>query len=347
MTRRVAPVGCAALLLASFALAKEPPPPPGLLAVSVGDTVVLIEPAGERMTEFETGPVGWLFAAPGGALFAPDLVNGRTTVLDLRQGQVADRFEGVTMPHFAPAGDRYAVVADEVLLVSYPERAVLTRMDAGIRYPWQVEMVSDTVLLALERGADGAGPAVLHAVDLATRRAVFRRSLPGDVRRFALSRALGLLAFADASSSTIELVAPATLTPVGSVQIGGRVRDVAFLDQQGGLAAVAAAADGSGGELRFWKLKVAEGGIKVKKERALALTGIPTRLAVAPGERQLAVALEPGSVAVVDVEELATLATHELAAPPRDLVWCDLDRPGPFLPDWSDDDAPELQLGPR
>jgi hypothetical protein len=131
------------------------------------------------------------------------------------------------------------------------------------------------------------------------------------------------------------------------VQIGGRVRDVAFLDQQGGLAAVAAAADGSGGELRFWKLKVAEGGIKVKKERALALTGIPTRLAVAPGERQLALALEPGSVVVVDVEELATLATHELAAPPRDLVWCDLDRPGPFLPDWSDDDAPELQLGPR
>lgn len=347
MTRRIAPTGCAVLLLASFALAKEQPPPPGVLAASVGDTVVLMEPASERMTEFETGPVGWLYEAPGGALFAPDLVNGRTTVIDLKLGKVGDRFEGVTMPHFAPAGDRYTVVADEVLLVSYPERAVITRMDAEIRYPWQVEMVSDTILLALERGPDGAGPAVLHAVDLMTHQVMFRRQLPGDVRRFALSRALGLLAFANASSGTIELVAPATLTPVGSVQIGGGVRDVAFLDLQGALVAVAAAADGSGGELKLWKLKVAEGGIKVKKERALTLSGIPTRLAVAPGERQLAVALEPGSVAVVDVEELATLWTRELAGPPRDLVWCDPSRPGPFLPDWSDDDPPELQLGPR
>jgi hypothetical protein len=347
MSRRVAPIGCAALLLASFALAKEQPPPPGLLAASVGDTVVLVDPASERMTVFETGPVGWLYEAPGGALFAPDLVNGRTTVLDLKLGQVADRFEGVTMPHFAPAGDRYAVVADEVLLVSYPERAVMTRMAAGIRYPWQVEMVSDTILLALERGPDGAGPAVLHAVDLATQQIVFRRELAGDVRRFALSRALGLLAFADASSDTIELVLPATLTPVGSVQIGGGVRDVAFLDLHGGMVAVAAAADGSGGELKLWKLKVAEGGLKVRKERALALSGIPTRLAVAPGERHLAVALETGSVEMVDVEELATLGTRNLAGPPRDLVWCDPARPGPFLPDWSDDDPPELKLGPR
>jgi len=347
MSRRVAPIGCAGLLIASLTLAKDPLPPPGVLVASVGDTVVLVDPASERMASFETGPVGWLFEAPGGALFAPDLVNGRTTVLDLRLGQVADRFEGVTMPHFAPAGDRYAAVADEVLVVSYPERAVLTRMDAGIRYPWQVEMVSDTVLLALERGPDGAGPAVLHAVDLDTRQIVFRRQLAGDVRRFALSRALGLLAFANASSGTIELVAPATLTPVGSVQIGGGVRDIAFLDLQGGLAAVAAAADGSGGELKLWKLKVADGGLKVKKERALALPGRPTRLAVAPGELQLAVALEPGSVVVVDVKELATLGTHELAGPARDLVWCDPARPGPLLPDWSDDDVPALKLGPR
>lgn len=348
MTRRVAPVGCAVLLLASFAVAKDPPPPPpGVLAASVGDTVVLVDPAGERMAAFETGPVGWLFEAPNGTLFAPDLVNGRTTVLDLKVGQVADRFEGVTMPHFAPSGDRYAAVADEVLLVSYPERAVLTRMEAGIRYPWQVEMVSDTVLLALERGPDGAGPAVLHAVDLVTRQVVFRHQLASGVRRFALSRALGLLAFADASSGTIELMAPATLTPVGSVQIGGGVFDVAFLDLQGELAAVAAAADGSGGELKLWKLKVADGELKVKKERALALPGKPTRLAVAPGELQLAVALEPGSVAVVDVEELTTLWSRELAGPPRDLVWCDPARPGPLLPDWSDDDGPELELGPR
>jgi hypothetical protein len=306
-----------------------------VLAVSVA-TLCFCRPASDDGVRDR--PVAGCSRRPG-ALFAPDLVNGRTTVLDLRLGQVADRFEGVTMPHFAPAGDRYVVVADEVLLVSYPERAVLTRMDADIRYPWQVEMLSDTVLLALERGTDGAGPAVLHAVDLSPN---ISSGASWRVTRRSPCRRHQAVAFADASSGTIELVAPATLTPVGSVQIGGRVRDVAFLDLQGGLAAVAAAADGSGGELKFWKLKVADGGGKVKKERALALTGIPTRLAIAPGERQLALALEPGSVAVVDVEELATLAIHELAGPPRDLVWCDPDRPGPFLPDWSDDDPQEL-----
>jgi hypothetical protein len=347
MTRRVAAIACAGLLLGSTAPAKDPPPPPGALAASVGDTVVLIDPASERVAAFETGPVGWLFEAPGGALFAPDLVNGRTTVIDLRTGQVADRFDGVTMPHFAPTGDRYVVVADDVLLVSYPERAILSRMAARIRYPWQVEMVSDTVLLVLERGPDGNGVATLHAVDLATRQVVFRRELAGDVRRFALSRALGLLAFADASSGTVELVLPATLTPVGSLEMGGGIRDVAFLDLQGELAAVAAAADGTSGELKVWKLKPTEGGLKVKKERALPLPGTPVRLAVAPGERQLAVALEPGSILVVDVDELVGARTLELASPPRDLVWCDPARPGPVLPDWSDDDPPELRLGPR
>jgi hypothetical protein len=346
MRKRTAAALASLMLLAPFALAKEQPPPPGVLAASVGDTVVLMEPASERMTAFETGPVGWLYEAPGGVLFAPDLVNGRTTVLDLRLGRVADRFEGVTMPHFAPAGDRYAVVADEVLLVSYPERALLARMEVGIQSPWQVEMVSDTALLALERGPDGGGSAVLHAVDLVTRQVVFRRELAGDIRRFALSRSLGLIAFADAASSTIELLEPASLTPVGSVEMSGTVRDVAFLARRGELAAVAAAAGGAGGELKLWKLKAADGGIKVKKEWALALPGAPVRLAVAPGELQLAAALEPGSVAVVGVEKLVPLATHELAGAPRDLVWCDPARPGPLLPDWSDDDAPELRLGP-
>ena len=347
MSRRVAPIVCAALLIASLALAKDPPPPPGALAASVGDTVVLIDPASERVAAFETGPVGWLYEAPGGALFAPDLVNGRTIVIDLRTGQVADRFDGVTMPHFAPTGDRYVVVADDVLLVSYPERAILSRMAAGIRYPWQVEMVSDTVLLVLERGPDGDGVATLHAVDLATRQIVFRRELAGDVRRFALSRALGLLALADASSGTVALVLPATLTPVGSLQMGGGVRDVAFLDSQGELAAVAAAADGTSGELKVWKLKPTDGGLKVKKERALPLPGTPVRLAVAPGELQLAVALDPGSILVVDLDELVVARTLELASQPRDLVWCDPARPGPVLPDWSDDNPPELRLGPR
>ena len=346
MAKRFAAALAALLLVAPFVLAKDPPPPPGLLAASVGDSVVLADPGTGQTVAFDTGPVGWLFEAPGGALFAPDLVNGRTTMLDLKARSTAGRFDGVTMPHFAPAGDRYAVVADEVLLVSYPERAVMTRMEAGIRHPWQVEMVSDTVLLALERGPDGAGTAVLHAVDLVTQQVVYRRELAGDVRRFALSRALGLLAFADASTGTVELVAPATLATVGSVQLGGTARDVAFLDRYGGLAAVAVVG-GSGGELKLWKLKLLDGGLKVKKERALALPGALVRLAVAPGDVRLAVALEPGSIAVVDVEGLVAATTIELPGPPRDLVWCDPTRPGPVLPDWSDDDPQELRLDLR
>jgi hypothetical protein len=346
MWRRLTVTGCTAVLVVAPAVAKEEPPPPGLLAASVQDSVVLADPAGEWSESFETGPVGWLFEAPGGALFAPDLINGRTTVIDLGARRVADRLDGVTMPHFAPSGDRYAVVADEVLLVTYPERAVITRVDAGIRYPWQVEMVSDSVLLALERGPDGAGDVILYAVDLVARQVVYRRPLPGDVRRFALSGELGLMALADGSSSELRLVAPATLTEVVSLAAGGQLRDVAFLGGDRPRIAAVAAVEG-GGELKVWDVKPSKGELKVKKERTLALAASPERLAVAPGGSRLAIALDSAEIVVVDVAELGVVHTIELASPPRDLVWCDPARPGPLLPDWSDDDPPELRLGPR
>ena len=38
-------------------------------------------------------------------------------------------------------------------------------------------------------------------------------------------------------------------------------------------------------------------------------------------------------------------ATADLGAAPRDIVWCDPSIEGPLLPDWSDDDAPTLDLG--
>jgi hypothetical protein len=221
------------LLAAGPAPARDPSPPAGLLAASVEQTVVLADPASGESVAFETGPVGWLFEAPGGVLFAPDLVDGRTTVIDLRTRGVADRFEGVTMPHFGPSADRYAVVAGDVLLVTYPERAVIARLAAGIDRPWQVEMFSESALIALERGED-AGGAVLSAVDMVTRQVVYRRPLPGDVRRFALSRSLGLLALADPSSSSVPLVAPATLTGVASLPMGGADADRRRLPADGG-----------------------------------------------------------------------------------------------------------------
>ena len=334
------------LLAAGPAPARDPSPPAGLLAASVEQTVVLADPATGESVAFETGPVGWLFEAPGGVLFAPDLVDGRTTVIDLRTRGVADRFEGVTMPHFGPSADRYAVVAGDVLLVTYPERAVIARLAAGIDRPWQVEMFSESALIALERGED-AGGAVLSAVDMVTRQVVYRRPLPGDVRRFALSRSLGLLALADPSSSSVPLVAPATLTGVASLPMGGAVRDVAALEgERPGIVAVASVGEG-GGELKVWQIKAAKGELKIKKEQHVALAGPPVRLAVSPDGQHAAVAVASGDVIVVSLDRLETLRVLSLGHAPRDLVWCDPARPGPLLPDWSDDDPPELRLGPK
>ena len=347
MARRTAVVCCSVLLAAGLLGAKEEPPASGVVAVSVGDSVLLLDPGTGRLAEFETGPVGWLFEAPGGALFAPDLINGRTTVLDTRSASVADRFDGITMPHFAPSGDRYAVVAGEVLLVTYPERAVITRFDADIQRPWQVEMLSDTVLMALERSPDQPGSATLHAVDMVARQVVFRHRLPGDVQGFTLSRQLGLLAVADPSTAAVTLMAPATMTPMASLTAGGPIRAVEFLDHQPtSLAAVAAAGD-TGGELRVWVLKSGKEGIMVKKERALPLEAAPSRLAVAPAGDRVAVALDPIGLLIVNLDSLLVERTVPLPAEPRDLVWCDPSREGPLLPDWSDDDPPELRLGPR
>jgi hypothetical protein len=52
-------------------------------------------------------------------------------------------------------------------------------------------------------------------------------------------------------------------------------------------------------------------------------------------------------VLIVNVESLIIEHSIPLPAAPRDLVWCDPSREGPLLPDWSDDDPPELRLGPR
>ena len=78
----------------------------GILAASVGNEVVLVEPNSGTLIPFETGPVGWLYPAPGGILFAPDVINNKTTVINLMSLAVVDRLEGLTMPHFAANPDR-------------------------------------------------------------------------------------------------------------------------------------------------------------------------------------------------------------------------------------------------
>jgi len=49
---------------------------------------------------------------------------------------------------------------------------------------------------------------------------------------------------------------------------------------------------------------------------------------------------------VVDVEQRAIVATHRLAAAPRDLRWCDPTRPGPVLPEWTDGEGEAPDFGP-
>jgi hypothetical protein len=337
--------GAVALVLASPAITKEKRLPPlGVIAASAGDVVVLAEPAGSWTESFGTGTVGWLYPAPGGMLFAPDLVRGRTTVLDLHGRREVERLEGVTMPHFGVDRDRYLVVADEVMVVSYPERAVIDRFPVGIKFPWQVLPLSSTSLLVLERRPDGRGGAVLVAVDLLSRQVIYRSALPGDVRRIAASTALGVLAVADADSESVLLMDPSTNTRLVELPAGASPRDVTFLGD--GQALVAALVDASGaGVLRVWVLKWAKGELRIKSEQTVALTGVPLRMSAWPLGPRVAVGIASAQIEVVDLVALEVIASVPLPAPPRDVVWCDLTARGPILPDWTDQGPTELDLG--
>ena len=108
--------------------------PAGVLAASVGDSVMLVEPTSGRTITLETGPVGWLFPAPGGILFAPDVINARTSVISLIALAVVDRLDGLTMPYFSADPDRYTAITDEIVMLSYPDRAVIKTI-SGRRSP--------------------------------------------------------------------------------------------------------------------------------------------------------------------------------------------------------------------
>lgn len=321
-------------------------PSPGVLAASLAEIVALADPVTGQVKTFEAGTVGWLYEGPAGVLFAPDLIAGKTTVFNLRAVAVADRIDGVTVPHFGPKlPDRYIVVAGDVLMVSYPDRAVIGTVEAEIDYPWQVVMISDSVLLALEKGPLGQGPNYLTAVDMVSRQIVYRRKLPDSVGRIGLSRQLGLLVYTDAASDVVRLMDPATLSPVLTLATAGPVNDAVFLDSIKMLAAVSPSGDG-GGELRLWNLKAKKGDLKVKKEQNAAFDRVPLRIAHSPAEDLVAVAFEGGRIDVIALDSLEVVQTFELPGTPRDVVWCDPSRPGPMAPEWSSDSPPELRMDP-
>jgi hypothetical protein len=334
------------ILMAAPVVEGKKEKPPGVIAASSGEVVVLADPDGGWRSEFDAGTVGWLYPAPAGIVFAPDLTRGRTTVLDLRLRRIRDRFDGVTIPHFGASPDRYIVVAGEMLVMSYPDRALISRLAVDIPNPWQViTATDDRVVLVLARRHRGDPEPTLTAVDLISRTVVYRRPLAGDVRRMALSEHLGIMAFADATAPAIRIADPATLNPVASLSVTGSPRDVCFLSEGQGLVAVTADTYG-GGHVHFWILKAKKGELTIKKEFEVVLTSSAARAVASPtGQRRVAVGLETPGIEVVDLEELAVERTIELPAPARDLVWVDPQWEGPMLPEWSDQSPAELEIG--
>jgi hypothetical protein len=323
-------------------------PPVGILAASAGNEVLLADPTTGETRSVPAGPVAWLFPAPGGVLFAPDLVNGKTTVIDLRALTVREPLPGITMPHFGTLSDRYLVLDKQLLVVSYPDRALMNGFEISFENPWQVEvLVGNTVLLVLERLPEGGGDVTLTAVSLSEGRLVYRRSLPGDVRHFAVSPALAMMALAQAETDQVVLADPATLTPAAVFPLEGSPVDLVFADD-GSLLVVAVARPDGGGELAIWRIKLdKKKGLQRKKEWTVQLAAAPVRLVSSPDGRHVAAALTSGELQVFELEHRNLVATSVLPEAPRDVVWCDPSVEGPVLPDWSDDDEPTLNLGGR
>ena len=333
------------VLAGTTAQAKEETTP-GLIAVSAGESVMLIDPVTGAIRAIPSGPVAWLFPAPGGTLFAPDLVGGSTTVIDLATQTFRERIDGVTMPRFGSFPDRYLVVASRLLLVSYPERALMNSYEIAFHNPWQVAVIADNgVLLVLERDPMGEGESSMVAVNLRDGRLVYRRPLGGDIRHFALSPPLAVIALGDAATGRVVLTDPATLTTRADFAVGGSPVDLVFVDM-GSILAVASQLPDGGGELVLWKIKAdKKKGLVQKKEWRIPLEGQPVRLAASPDERLVAVAFEDGRVQIIDVDSRETVQTAVLNEAPRDIVWCDPSLPGPILPEWTDDAPPTLDLG--
>lgn len=329
------------LLLAGSAAAKHLPPPDFVIA-SAGNQVVVVNPRTGATMGFEAGPVGKLFPAPGGVLFAPDLVDGKTTVIDLRHLRVAKRLHGVTMPHFGPTADRYLVVAGNVLIVSYPDRATLARISANIVHPWQVAVTEDGgTAMILERLPGDPEPPVLWAIDLFQRRVSLHVKLPPDVCSMAFSSEHGVIALA--GGSTVRVVAPATLATLAQLQLRGRAVSTAFADH-GQLLLVATAAGDAGSVERFG-LKASHKGLRAHPLKPARLSAAPTGMAVSPEEGWAAVATKGGGVAIVRADQGDVAQTVQLKQTARDVVWCNPATPGPAVPEWSVD-AHGQPIGP-
>lgn len=305
---------------------------PGAIAASCGDSVVLMRPGSRAVDAFPTGPVGFLFPGPGGVLFAPDVLNGRTTIYDMKLGQVREVVDGVTMPRFGPWRDRYLVVGGNLLVVSYPERSFLLRMDGDFNRPWQVIQSPDTSsLLLLERYPSGDFASRLSAIDLVRRSVVMQREFAGDLRRMAVLGEVGLIVVVDATAGKIRMLDPVTFQDALELDVESKPADVAVFG--GGRHLVVANGEGA---LSHWKFKQKRSKTKCKKLPDVAVGGRPLRLAVAPDDETVAVATDRGRVEVINPVTGDHLGGWDVEGELRDLIWFDPATPGPLIPVWSD-----------
>lgn len=332
------------LSLSGPALAKKDPPA-GIVAASAGTRLFLVNPATGAAKALEVGKVAWLFPAPGGILFAPDLTRGRTTVVDLRNQSVTGRLDGVTMPHFGEATDRYIVVAGKILLVSWPGRALLGEVPAEIRHPWQVIVLpGDLQLLVLERRHDGRGGVRLWLVDLLERRVIRKIDLDPEVRSMVPVPALGMLALAEGPKG-VHMLAGGSFETVAVIPVAGSAEGVAAGGSSGRTLAVAVA-DGPGGRLERHRLRSRKGELTWKSWESLALPAPPVLVAGSPDGAWVAVALGDGHLGIAGMKEGPEVASAQLPSAPRDLVWCDPGRRGPPAPHWSVQDDGTYSTAP-
>ena len=326
--------------------ARKPVVPHGILALSSGNEVVLIQPGSDsEVVSLETGPVGFLFPAPGGVLFAPDVVNDRTNVIDIKAARTGELISGVTMPHFGPWADRYLVVAGALTMVSYPERSLIFRMDGSFDRPWQVQLGPEgTTVLILERTPSGKGGTTISAVDLGNRRVIYTKHFDHDLEHFFIAPGVGLLAVVDRSAGDIALLNSKTLGEMRRLTVPNGATDVVVL--KGGRQLVASGADGL---LMRWDLKAKDDGLEIKADDPIDVAGRTTRLVVGPEGRLLAAATDEGFLVLIDSKRGETLRQWKIPTPIRDLKWIDSDRRGPILPSWSDRGfGPEgVKLGAR
>ncbi len=322
-----------AVAVADPALAKETPPAARIVA-SCGQQVVLINPADGTSAALQTGPVGWLYPAPGGLLFAPDTVDGSTTVIDLRSQRIARRLEGVTLPIFGEAADRYAVaVPGRVLVVSYPDRVVLLECKVDLERPWKTRLSADGLFLYVLDRPNGDGPSRVTTVDLLRETVAVRSDLSGDAVDMVLLENLGLVAVAFPQNKKVELRSGSSLGMEAEVDCGGNPTAVEY---DGDRMLFIAETRGDHGRLERWKLGRDHKGLTSRLKDSLELPGRPVRLALDPTHQWLAAADEGGAVWIVPANLDGVTRTVSLPSPPRDVVWPDPTRRGPLLPEWSD-----------